>query len=114
MLTLNQLIKISNIPPKTKEDAIKNIDSLNEDQKARLSQVCWESIYLMYENKARLEYDRMLEEMASGEKKYSPDDFNAIDDKIIADLLSRLDTTETQEELTKVKGELREVLNKPH
>lgn len=109
-LRLDQLIKMSNLSPQVKEDALKNIDTLNEDQKARLTQVCWESISLMYENKARLDFDRMLEEMANGEKEYSPSDFAAIDDKIISDILLRLDSLQTKEELEQVKETLKQYI----
>ena len=110
-LRLDQLIKMSNLSAQVKEDALKNIDTLNEDQKARLSQVCWESISLMYENKARLDYDRMLEEMANEEKEYSPSDFAAIDDKIISDILLRLDSLQTKEELESAKKDLQQIIN---
>lgn len=112
-LTLNQLIKMSSLSLDVKKEALENLDKLNEYQKFKLSQVCWESINDEYNNKAKLEYDKMLQEMADGEKNYSPDDFNAIGQKIISDLLLRLDNTETKDKLEKVKEELKTVLAKP-
>lgn len=105
-LTLTQLIKISNLSPDVKKDALDNMDRFNETQKFQMSRACWESIQDEYKNKANLEYNRMLEEMANGGKKYGPSDFAAIDDKVLTDLLSRIDFVETKEELSKVKKEL--------
>lgn len=106
---------MSGLSPDVKKEALENIDKFNEYQKFQMSRLCWESINDEYNNKARLEYDRMLEEMAEGEKNYGPDDFNAIGGKIISDLLLRLDSTATKDELDKVKNDLQKIIDtKPH
>lgn len=111
-LSLQQLIALTNLSREVKEDALANIEKLNEDQKFRLSQVCWENIASQYENKARLEYEDMLEEMASGQKSYPPEAFAQLDDKIVTELLKVIQTELTEEQLTEVKGELQKHLDK--
>lgn len=112
-LTLNQLVKMTNLSPNVKQDALATINSMNEDQKFQLSQICWENIATQYENKSKIQYDKMLEEMANGEKNYGPDDFQSLDEKIIVDILIRLDSDQTREEIEEVKKKLNQYLKRP-
>lgn len=112
MLTLNQLLKMTNLSPKVKEDTLSTFDKMSEDQKFELSQICWANIAQQYLNKANLEHDRMLEEMANGEKNYGPDDFQAVDEKIIVDILMRLDLDRSKEQISEVKKNLEQYLKK--
>lgn len=112
-LTLEQLIKLANLSEDVKKDALANIASMNEDQKFRFSQICWESIARQYEARARLELERMLEEMANGEKEYSPEDFAQIEDKMLTELLKVIQGINTEEQLGEAKEELKKHLNNP-
>jgi len=112
-LTLDQLVKMTNMAPDVKQNAINNIAGMNESQRFELSQICWENIASQYDNKSTLERDRMLEEMATGEKNYGPDDFAQIDEKIISDLLLRIDMTKTKEELTEIRENLKQYTKAP-
>lgn len=112
-LTLDQLVKMTNLAPKTKEDATNSIGKMTEDQKFELSQICWENIATQYENKALLERNRMLEEMSLGEKTYGPADFAQIEQKIIVDLLLRLDNTKTEDDIKEIKQSLNQYINRP-
>lgn len=112
-LTLEQLVKLANLSEDVKKDALANIAGMNEDQKFRLSQICWESIARQYEARARLEHDRMLEEMANGEKQYSPADFAQLEDKMLTELLKVVQGINTEEQLGEVKEELQKHLNNP-
>lgn len=111
-LQLNQLIKMANLSADVKKEALESLQKLTERQKIDLSQICWESIVRTFENKARFEYDRMLEEMANGEKNYSPEDFRRIDDKMIAEMLKSIDYENSQVKLSEVKIELQKHLLK--
>lgn len=102
-LTLEQLLKLANLSADVKQNALANIPKMNEDQKARLSQVCWENIARRYEAKAQLEYDHMLEEMANGEKQYSPQDFTLIEERMISGMLAEIDNVKSKDQIQEVK-----------
>ena len=104
---------MTNLSPKVKEDALQTLDKMNEDQKFELSQICWANIAQQYINRYNLEHDRMLEEMANGEKNYGPDDFQAIDEKIIVDILMRLDYDRSKDQISEVKKNLEQYIKKP-
>lgn len=112
-LTLNQLLQLANLSDEVKNDALANLDKMNKDQKFRLSQICWESIAKHYENDARFEYERMLEEMAGGHAQYGPDAFALIEDRVLTSLLEKIEGLQTKEQLASVQEELRQHLENP-
>ncbi|MBI4100660.1 hypothetical protein HY439_02865 [Candidatus Microgenomates bacterium] len=109
-LTLNQLIQLANLSEDVKKDALANLDKMNEEQKLRLSQICWENIASSCENEMKSEYEKTLEEMAEGQE-HSPEDFKLIEEKVITSLLAKIEGLETQQAVTDVKEEIQQHLN---
>lgn len=109
-LTLDKLIKLANLSENVKQDALANLDKMNEDQKLQFSQICWETIAQHCQNQATFEHDKMVEEMADGKAEYGPDDFARIEDKVLTELLAKIEGLETTEQINTVKEELKEHL----
>lgn len=112
-LSLTQLLQLANLSPEVKKEALVNLDKMSEEQQFQLSQICWETIAQHCQNQAAFEHDKMIGEMANGEAEYGPDDFARIEDKVLTELLAKIEGMETTEQISAVKEELKEHLQTP-
>lgn len=105
-ITLSQLLKMAPMDEATKKEILEKIDTLNEDQKYRLSMVCWQALAQEYDLKLAQETDQILDEVREGKRKYNINDFTEAKAKQSIRFTEKVGQAQTQEDLTKVKEQL--------
>jgi len=111
-LTLKQLVKITPVDEKIKKRVIEEEASLTDDQKYRISRICWRLLSLIFKSKLREKREEMFKEMAEGAVEYGQDDFKKLEDEVLADLLIKLDEVKTKKEMAEIKAQVRASIEK--
>jgi hypothetical protein len=112
-LTLQQLINICFLEDDIKKDAITKLPTMTDDQKSRLEEICWENLNDWFVIRYEEEKNKMLLQMAEKDAEYTPDDFEAVKDKLLTELLTKISEVKTNDELVAVKQQLKEKLTVP-
>lgn len=106
-LTLDQLLKISFLPDDVKKEATQKLSEMTDDQKFRLEQICWENLRDWYLLRVEAEKEKMITEMAQETTTYEPGDFEQTKDRILTELLSKVEEVKTDQQLKEMKKELK-------
>lgn len=113
MISLEQLIQIASFPEETKRELVEKLETLSPDKRFELIQMCWALISADYQNKLSFERQKATLEMAKGEKTYSKEDFQEMEDKLFLELTNKLELTGNQEELEEVREKLKSQMPNP-
>lgn len=109
MIAVKQLIQVAPFPEDVKLELLEKVDSLTDGQKFDLEEKCWALISADYKNKLNFETQKRMYEMAKGEKTYLKEDFKKIEDNLFSELINRLNVTENQGEINKVRQQLQPI-----
>src|SRR5680860_1154685 len=108
MISLKQLIKVSSFPEEFKNEVLGEIDELPQEKISDLSKTCWFFISADYENKLRFELQKMTAEMTKGEKNYTQEDFDKVEEELFNELTQKLEATDTDAKIEEVKKQVEE------
>lgn len=107
MIDLKQLVHITPFPADVKHDLLEKVDSLSEDKRYELTQLCWGAISTEHQNKLQFSFQKAMHEMATGKKTYSKEDFAKMEEVQLSELLRKLDVAENQQEIEEVRQKLK-------
>jgi hypothetical protein len=108
MISLKQLINVSNFPEEFKNEVLGQINNLPQEKINALSETCWGFISAEYENKLRFELQKMTDEIAKGEKNYTQEDFDKAEEILFNELAQKLEAIDTDAKIEEVKKKLGE------
>lgn len=106
-LTFSQLAQIAPLDEKTKAQVLNQEANLSKTQKYEISKLCWDLLSAVFIAKVDQKKEEMLREMAEHGAEYEPEDFQRIEDEIIADLLIKIDGVKTEQQLSGIKSQLK-------
>jgi hypothetical protein len=107
LLTLRQLVQISPISDAIKNRVMNEESNLTEEDKFKISQICWQTISVAIQARCEDKFDQMLKETAEGGMVYQKEDFDREEDAIIAEFLIKMDQLQTDQKMDDVKAELK-------
>lgn len=94
MLTIQQLITIAPFAPDMQEKLIAALPTMSEDRKKDLVITCWDLIDQQCAMKVQFARENALAEMALGEKQYTKEDFQKMEDTVYAEFAGKLQIRE--------------------
>lgn len=108
MINLKTLAKIAPFDEKTKESILERIaqNKLTEDQIFKLSKICWDTIFQMYDLEWDFTVERMRLEKAEGKKNYNQKDYAEEHARLINKFVSSFKAAESVEEIAEVREKL--------
>src|SRR3989338_9770492 len=108
MVTLRSLVTAAPFDEEMRKTILEKIDKneLDDGQKMQMSDLCWSMIFTLYETELRLKFDEIMMEVAEGKKKYSKNDYQEFQAKLIYRLSSQLEAGTTEKEIEEVKKKL--------
>lgn len=111
MITLSQLIQVAPFPEETKKDLLSKEDTLSEEKKVELEELCWGLISQWYQNELRSQQEMAALEVSRGEKQYTKEDFNKMADDLFSELVQKLDVQSSEEDLAEAREKLGAILH---
>ncbi|OGG26425.1 hypothetical protein A2960_06115 [Candidatus Gottesmanbacteria bacterium RIFCSPLOWO2_01_FULL_39_12b] len=105
-INLKTLIHVSPFSDIDREKMLSKIDSLNEDQKIHISEVCWKLLSFKYYTQLQFMIDEYLDEVQTGQKKYNLNDVTEIEARCIHDYAQKLQVAETEGSIEEVRTQL--------
>lgn len=108
MIQLATLVKNAPFSEKNKQSLISSISSMNDDQKFKLSEFCWNAIITVYRIRLKRITDSMMWDIARGVKYHTKNDFEEAKAKLYFELAEKLEATQTTEDLGEVRKRLSE------
>ena len=112
-VTLEILIKAAPFPEDHKTKLLENFNKLTEDQKYRLSQTAWYALAKWYYEKMKIGRELIFEEVANGERKLNPNDFQELEAKLTYEFAQKLQSAETEEQIAEVKQQIENFKTQP-
>jgi len=111
MITLQKLISVAPFPEETKAELLSHVDRLEKERKLELEELCWSLISQWYQNELRGKQELATLEMAQGKKQYTKEDFKKMEEELFTDLVTKLDTQSSEEDLAEAREKLGALLN---
>ncbi|OGG14510.1 hypothetical protein A2773_05520 [Candidatus Gottesmanbacteria bacterium RIFCSPHIGHO2_01_FULL_39_10] len=106
MITMQALLKTTPLSDENRKAMLDKLPTMTEDQKFRLAEICWTTLSTVYQIRLKKEVDRMMWEMAQGEKQYSKNDFEEMKAKLYFEFAEKLEASQTEEDMVEVKKQL--------
>ncbi|MFC1627185.1 hypothetical protein ACFL18_01350 [Patescibacteria group bacterium] len=106
-ISLPQLIQIAPLTKEEKQKILKELPSLNQLQKFRITKTLWNSIRLTYQSFIKEKIDSMMDEMTRGKAIYEKEDFKNAENEIFNKLLVKIDETQSKEAAEALKTQLK-------
>lgn len=94
---------ISGTPSST--EAAQSLKETTADQKYRLEQICWDQLATITRSKVQTRQEELMEQMANGEINSIPTE-TEIEQGVLNDLLSKIQSEKTSDQIEDVKEEL--------
>lgn len=107
MITTKQLIEIAPFPEDVRKQLLERVDTFSPDKKFEVEETCWALISANYQNELRFKLQRAAFEMAKGEKTYSKDDFDKMENDLLLELANKLNASGNQEQIEEIKKQLK-------
>ena len=111
-ISLTALLKLANFPQDRIDKIKENIDYVSDEDKLKLSDVAWKTIFEKYFAQLSLERIHILDEIKEGKRKYNANDFEEIKARLIHELLQKLQASETDTSIEEVRKHLEKFSNK--
>lgn len=111
MITLQQLIQVTPFTDEMRQEILQQIDTLDENQKYELTDLCWATLIQEAQNKLAAEIqNQTLNTTLSGNPTIpSPQE---IENKILEDLIHKFEAQDSDEKINEIREKLHE-LNSP-
>lgn len=106
MVDLKTLIKISPFPDERKKELLEKADTFSAEKKFELESMCWEFIFLDYQNKLQYAIEKAMLESAKGEKKYTKEDFKKMEDEAFEELVNKFGEAGTDVKLEQIREKI--------
>lgn len=108
MISLKNLILTTPIGEEIRKELLEEMDTFSDDKKYEISNVCWSLISSEFLTNLNLKRQKMLTEIAKGEKTYNKDEFSQIEKDLFNELAQKLEATDTDAKIEEVKKQLEE------
>ncbi|MBI2029590.1 hypothetical protein HYT02_04195 [Candidatus Gottesmanbacteria bacterium] len=105
-VNLQTLINASSMKEETKKQILDNIDNLNSETKAQLTQKMWIAYGELFRIRLRAAYDTLLAEVKDGKRQFNKNDFVEVETKLYNDFARLLESASTEEEVEEVRKQL--------
>jgi hypothetical protein len=109
MISIQQLINVAPFPEETKQELLTAVPTMADAKKFELEELCWALTSQWYQNEIQIRSESMIMEMAKGEKEYTKEEISAVPQQLFSELVKKLATEETKEDLEKVREKLAQV-----
>lgn len=106
MITLEQLIIVAPFSDEMRKELLEKLDSLSESKRFELMDLCWETINLDYQNKLNYAMQKATLEMAHGQKNYSKEDFQKMENDLFDELIKKLESAGSKVAIEEVREKL--------
>ncbi len=103
---LKILLKATPLKETDKTDFLNRFDTLTDDQKIRLSELCWKMLSQKYHIQVKLATDKLMYEVATGKKEFNTQEIENIKKHFQHELAKQLESTESAGELEEVRRQL--------
>lgn len=110
-LTLPQLLEITPLTEEVKKQALEKLPLMSEGEKFQLQQICWETLMQTCKIRVRAKFEEEIYKTAK-EGRDEEIDLAAIEESVLNELLAKIESIHTEEELKNIKKMLHEAL--PH
>lgn len=105
-MNLTDVIKLTPFKDTVKARLIKETESMDEDQKYRLTMICWKAIAENYDLNLAKETDGILDEVYQGKRKYNKNDFQEAKARQDYKFSEKVEKVKTEENLAKVEKQI--------
>jgi len=108
MISKKTLISIAPLKEETKNDLLQKLETMEEEKQMAIVDLCWDLISSEFLTKLGFTRQNMMLEMASGEKTYTKEDFDKVEEDMFSELLQKLDAEGNDEKIDEVRKQLEE------
>ncbi len=110
-IPLSALVQAAPFNEETRKNILSKIDAgtLSPDQEAQLIDLAWDMIIKTYQAQLSVMVENARDDEREGKVTYSPADFTAMQDKLIASYTEKLRVAEAQEQIDEVREKLQQI-----
>lgn len=112
-VNLKILLQVAPFPTGQREEIVRRIDELSDDQILRLSNAAWTALSAKYFARLKYETDSLLLEIQDGKKQFNQNDFTEIESKLTHEFAQKLQAAESQESISEIRQQLEKYKSKP-
>lgn len=112
-IDLKILVNISPIEQETKHKLLQQINSFSEDQKYRLSEVCWKALADQYHVKVTAQTEKILLDARIKGEDVNPEEIKKIEVNLTQEYAKLLNSASTEEEVHEVREQLKQYQAQP-
>ena len=105
MITIKQLITLAPYPPDVKQQLLEKAESFSPEKKFEVEETCWALISMEYQNKLQYEQQKAGLSAMTGAPSETP---QVVEERILRELVQKLEEENTEEALTEVRKKLSE------
>ncbi len=105
-VSLKTLITVAPFDNETRSQLLAKLDSLNDDQKFRLSSACWTSLSQQFQARYKARVAQELLDIREGKKQFSKEEMQQIEQNLYQEFAKLLSSAETEEGIEEVRQEL--------
>lgn len=106
MIDLKQLIQVAPFPPDLKAQLLQKADTFSAEKKFEAETTCWSLISQDYQNRLQYKLQKASLEMAQGQKTYTREDFQKIEDDLFTELTNKLEAAGNQDKIAEIREQL--------
>lgn len=106
MISLKNLILATPIGEEMRKELLEEMDTFSDDKKYEISDVCWSLISSEFLTDLNLKRQKMLIEMAKGEKTYNKDEFSQVEEDLFNELAQKIEAVDNDAKIEELKRKL--------